>query len=389
MPEPAARPRFALFAKGFRPFFLLAALYACAIVPIWIFIVSGALPPSTYVDAWSWHAHEMIFGYTTAVIAGFLLTAVGNWTKRETAVGAPLLGLAALWVLGRVAMAVAGSLPRGVAAIADLAFLPALFVALARPLVATRDRRNFVMLAVVAVLFVMNLAIHLDALGLLPLGSAHRASLTAVDVVIFLIVVMAGRVIPMFTRNATGVATIRSIPALDGAAAASAALLVVVDAVLPDSTLARVASATTGALVLARAARWGVQHTFRQPLLWILHVGHAWIIVGLFLRALPVWSSLATHALTAGAIGALTLGMMARVALGHTGRSLVAPRTAAWAFASMTAAAIARVAVPLVVMRWHFVALEIAATFWSLAFVLFLIGYAPILTRPRIDGKAG
>ncbi len=389
MPEPATRPRVALLAKGFRPFFLLAALYACAIVPIWIFVVSGVLPPSTYVEAWSWHAHEMIFGYATAVIAGFLLTAVGNWTKRETAVGAPLLGLAALWVLGRLAMSVAGSLPRGVAAVADLAFLPALFVALARPIVAARDRRNFLMLAVVAVLFAANLVVHLDALGVVPLGSARRACLTAVDVVIFLIVVMAGRVVSMFTRNATAVATIRSVPALDRAAAGAAALLVVVDAALPGSAIARIVAAATGGLVLARAAPWGMHHTFRQPLLWILHVGHAWIVVGLFLRALPVWSSLATHALTVGAIGALTLGMMARVTLGHTGRSLTAPRTTAWAFASMTAAAVARVGVPLVAMRWHFVALEVAATLWSLAFVLYLVGFAPMLVAPRIDGKAG
>lgn len=395
MPEPEeARPRFAIAGKGFRPFFLLAAVFAALIVPIWLFIVGGALAPGTYLDAWSWHAHEMIFGYAVAVIAGFLLTAVGNWTQRETVVGTPLLLLAGLWLLGRVVMAVAAMLPRGVPALVDLAFLPLLGVVLARPLVATRNRRNFVMLAVVAALFAANLAMHLTALGVLPHGTGRRAYLVAIDVIVFLILAIAGRIMPMFTRNATGVSTIVSSAKLDRATLLSAAGLVAVDLVWPETTPASIVALAVGLLAAARAARWGAMHTARHPLLWILFVGYAWIPAGLLLRALPlvglpVWSSLSLHALTAGSIGCMTLGMMARVALGHSGRPLVPSPAMTWSFAAMALAGITRVLVPLVAMPWYLTTLSITGALWTLAFLIYVVVYAPVLTLPRIDGKPG
>ena len=381
-------------AKGFRPFFFLAAVFAALIVPIWLLIVDGVVAPIAYAGAFGWHAHEMIFGYTVAVIAGFLLTAVGNWTGRETITGTPLLALASLWALGRVAMSITHVLPRGAPALIDLAFLPALGVILARPLVGARNRRNYVVLGVVAALFVANVIVHLDALGLVALGSGRRASLTAVDVAVFLILVIAGRVVPMFTRNTTGVTTIGSTMVLERITVASGVALVIADVFLPESKPSAVVAAATGVVALARAARWGTLHTARHPLLWILHAGYAWIPIGLFLRALPffgvpVWSSLATHALTAGAIAATTLGMMARVSLGHSGRPLVVGRAMTVSFIAVTLAAIARVFVPLIALRWHFVALVIAGVLWTAAFVIDVVVYAPILSSPRIDGKAG
>jgi uncharacterized protein involved in response to NO len=391
---PTFRPRFAVAAKGFRPFFLLAAAFACLIVPIWILIVSGVVAPKLYLDAASWHAHEMVFGFTVAVIAGFLLTAVGNWTQRETITGTPLLLLAGLWVLGRVAMAFAAVLPGGVVAAVDLAFLPALIVVLARPLFAAKSRRNFVMLVLLAALFAANVVVHLHALGLGALGSAKHACLVAVDLIVLLIVIIAGRVLPMFTRNATGETTIGSTAALEIAVAAAMAGLAVLDLVRPDTAATQACAGVAGLLAIARAKRWVTPKVFRHPLLWVLHVSYAWIPLGLLLRAAPlvglaVWSSLATHALTVGAIGSMTLGMMARVALGHSGRPLVAPRAMAWGFGAMTVAAVARVLVPLVALRWHFIALIVAATFWSLAFGIYLAAYSPILLQPRADGKAG
>ena len=208
----------ALAAKGFRPFFFAAGLFAVVVVPLWLAMLSGLLPPPTYLGAFGWHAHEMVFGYSAAVIAGFLLTSVSNWTKRETLVGAPLLLLGLLWVLGRVAVSVADSLPRAVPAIVDLAFWPALAVALGRPLVAAKNTRNYGMVAVILGLGVVNATMHLDALGVaLFEGWRRRGALVGVDVVIVLILVMAGRVFPMFTRNATGVASIRSLPRVDRA----------------------------------------------------------------------------------------------------------------------------------------------------------------------------
>ena len=212
---PVAPIPLALARKGFRPFFLLAMTFACAVVPAWLLVVFGGLHPGTYLDAVSWHAHEMIFGYAVAVIAGFLLTAVGNWTGRETLVGGKLLGLAGVWVLGRLAMATPTSFPRGVVAVVDLAFLTLLGLALAWPLLATRNRRNVAMLGILVTLFATNVIVHLEALGHVLTGSGRRALLVAIDVIALLCAVMAGRVLPMFTRNATRAPNVASSPALE------------------------------------------------------------------------------------------------------------------------------------------------------------------------------
>jgi uncharacterized protein involved in response to NO len=390
---PTANARPAIAAKGFRPFFLVGSAFAAAIVPLWLLVVFGRAPAGRYFAGPDWHAHEMVFGFALAVIAGFLLTAVGNWTQRETATGAPLLALAGLWVAGRVAVALGGALPRGVAAAVDLAFLPALMVALARPLFATKNRRNFVMLVILAALFAANLATHLDALGVAS-GWARRGSLAAVDVVVLLVTMIGGRVFPMFTRNATGDGSIRSHPRLDVLTIAGMAILVVVDLVAPDGTIAAVGAAAVGTCAAARAAHWGTRRTLRSPILWILHAGYAWGPLGLLFRAVTIVDpsiprSLATHAWTVGAIGGLTLGMMARVALGHTGRPLVVAKPVAWAFVAINLAAIARVAGPLVHPSWYPAALLVAGALWTVAFLLFLAVYTPILVKPRVDGKPG
>jgi len=394
MPESASQGTWALAANGFRPFFLLAAVFASAIVPLWILVLAGVLRPPGYLDATSWHAHEMVLGYAVAVIAGFLLTAVGNWTKRETLVGTGLLALSALWCLGRVAMVFAGTLPRGLPAIVDLAFLPALIVVLARPLIAARNRRNLIMLGILGALFVANVVVHLDALGLMAVGSARHACLVAIDVVVLVILIIAGRVFPMFTRNATGVTTIRSSPLLDVLTIAGMGVLTGVDVFAAERAGAAVLAGAVAVLAIARAARWGTRHTVRHPLLWILHAGYGWLAFGLLLRAFAgfdpaVPGSLATHAQTVGAIGSLTLGMMARVSLGHTGRALVASRATVWAFGAITAAGFARVIVPLLAPGWYFTALVAGAGLWTAAFVLYLVAYVQVLVTPRVDGKPG
>jgi uncharacterized protein involved in response to NO len=389
----AAPPRLALAAKGFRPFFLLAAVYAAAIVPLWLLALAGRVQSTDYLPGSVWHAHEMIFGFAVAVIAGFLLTAVGNWTGRETATGSSLLALAALWVAGRGAILFPHVLPRALDAALDLAFLPALAITLARPLVAARNRRNFVMIAIVGALFVADAVVHADALGIWP-GAGRGACLVALDLVVLVILVITGRVVPMFTRNATGVTTIRSMPRLDMATVAAMAALTVLDAVMLESTVAAIASAIVGALAIARSWRWWTLRIFRHPLLWILHLGHAWVAAGLLLRAavaidptLP--ASAATHALTVGAIGSLTLGMMARVALGHTGRPLTPPRTITFAFGAVTLAAILRVAGPIVLPSRYMATLVAAGALWTAAFAAYVLIYAPIVWAPRVDGRPG
>jgi uncharacterized protein involved in response to NO len=393
-PEPTSRHGLAFAAKGFRPFFLLAALFAIAIVPSWLLILRGVLPVGSYLDPVAWHAHEMVFGFVVAVIAGFLLTAVGNWTQRETLTGAPLLALSALWLLGRVAMISAARLPRAVPALVDLAFLPLLIVVLARPLIASKNYRNLVMLAILGALFLANLVMHLQGLAVLPVGFARRAGLVGIDVVLLIILIIAGRVFPMFTRNATRVTSIRSNVKLDVATVAAMAVLTLLDAFFAGPRLAACVAGVAGVLAAARALHWGAQHSLRQPLLWILHAGYGWLVLGLLLRAvgtldLAVSGSLATHALTVGAVGSLTLGMMARVALGHTGRPLIVSPAMAWGFAAINGAGIARTLAPLVAGNWYFSTLVAAGALWTLAFVLFVVVYAPVLTKPRIDGEAG
>jgi uncharacterized protein involved in response to NO len=391
--EVRERTRWSIGAKGFRPFFFLASLFAVVSVPLWLLALAGRLDPSGYLDAATWHAHEMVFGFAVAVITGFLLTAVGNWTKRETIVDAPLLGLAALWILGRVAMAFSAILPRWLPAAADLAFLPAVVIVLAPPLVAARNKKNFVMLAMLALIFATNVVIHLGALGVVS-AWRRRAMLTAVDLIVLIIVVIAGRVMPMFTRNATGVQTVRGAPVLDVLAVASVALVVVLDAAAPESRLGAIAAGLAGALTLARTARWGARHSLRDPLLWVLHLGYLWIPLGFVLRAISAFApavprSAAMHALTAGAIGTMTLGMMSRVALGHTGRPLGASRPVVVSFALVTLAAAVRVLAPLASPSAYLTWLVVAGCSWTAAFAIHLRVYAPILFAARVDGKAG
>jgi len=390
--EPSARP-WPIAAKGFRPFFLLAALFATLLVPLWLLVIDGRLQVGRYLDPIYWHAHEMVFGFAVAVIAGFLLTAVGNWTKRETAVGLPLLALAGLWVAGRVAMTGPQLVPPWLTAMTDLAFLPVLMVVVARPLIATRNTKNLVLLAILAALFLANLVVHLDVLGVLP-GWRRRGCLLGIDVIVLVILVISGRTFPMFTRNGTGVETIASSPRLDQLTIASMAVLVVLDAVVPELVVTAAWAAVVGVLALVRSWRWGARHTLRSPLLWVLHVGYLWLPIGLVLRAVAagtgaVSPQIATHALTVGAIGSLTLGMMARVALGHSGRLLAASRPIVVAFALSLLAAVVRVGAPLLGSDRYRITVVLAGALWTAAFALYLVVYVPILVAPRVDGKPG
>jgi uncharacterized protein involved in response to NO len=389
-PPPEAVP--AWVAKGFRPFFLLAGGFASLVIVLWLLALAGNARFDGYLGPMYWHAHEMVFGFTVAVIAGFLLTATGNWTGRETAIGGRLILLVALWVAGRVAFVAMALLPGPVIAIADLAFLPALALVVGRALVAARNRRNYLVLVILTALWLADVAVHLDANGVLA-GWQWRATLGAIDIVILLILFFSARIFPMFTRNATQLAAIHNLPALDVATVAAMAGLAIVDVAFPGSHIVGVLAASTAALAFVRSLPWGARHTLHHPLLWILHVGHAWIVVGLALRAaaeltskVPVASAI--HALTVGAIGCTTLGMMARVSLGHSGRQLVVRAPVAVAFGLVTLAAVIRVLGPLS-MSTYSIALYVSGTLWSLGFAIFTVVYARILVRPRIDGRPG
>ena len=377
--------------KGFRPFFLFGGILGAALVPWWAHTYDHAVPDAPGLAGIPWHSHEMIFGFTVAIVAGFLLTAVENWTGRTTARGPLLAALLALWAVGRL-VGFGGS-TAAVAGLAELSFLPALTIVLAIPLLLARSRRNFLLLALLPALWVCDLLHHLRTSELLP-QLQLRSDLVAVDLVVVVLVIITGRIVPLFTRNATGDQRIRSLRGLDIAATVGAITVALVEIVAPIGYLMAAVAGLAGILVLGRAVFWGAYRTLRQPVLWVLHLGHAWIGAGLLLKAaaaawLGVPPSAATHALTAGAIGTLALGMMARVTLGHTGRPIQTTLSMTAAFFAVTAAAGMRVIGPWFRPDLTGSILAASAGAWTLAFSLYVLTNARYLTTPRPDGKPG
>lgn len=381
----------ALLAFGFRPFFLLAGTMAALGLVLWILQLQGFFILGGAYGFVGWHAHEMLFGYTVAVIAGFLLTAVRNWTRGPTASGRRLLALATLWLTGRIVMLAADALPPIVVAAVDLAFLPALAAALAPSLWRTQAWRNLALIGLLAVIALANLGVHLQALGVLT-GGARMGYDVGLGAIVLMMVVVGGRVVPAFTRNALPRLGVRDWAWVSRLAIALTALHLLC-VVLP---LGRgVAGAVTLAAALANGVRmvpWGSLGARGAPILWVLHLGYAWIVAGLAVTgaaAFVPWvpTSAGTHALGVGAIGTLTLGMMSRVALGHTGRALTVGSPIVLAYVLVTLGAATRVTAAF--FPAQFALLMIAALAWALAFAIFTAVYWPILTRPRIDGRPG
>lgn len=387
----------ALWGRGFRPFFLLAALHAAGFVPLWLAILHGLLPFPVGLDPIAWHGHEMLFGFAGAAIAGFLLTAVPVWTGTPAVTGARLAGMAALWVLGRVAFLSSSALPPWALVAADLPFFVALAGFLATPLLARSQRRNAGFLAALIALALVNGLFHLHLLGV-SLFEPRAALRCGVAVVAVLLIVVGGRITPAFTRNAlarTGAAAaIRPSPRLDRSAAAAAAVAAAAALSPALAALHGVAALAAGAAVLVRLAGWQTARTLRDPLVWSLHAGQAWLGVGLlaagvaaFWPALPV--TVAVHALTAGAMGATILAVITRVSLGHTGRPLVALPGTALAYAGVHLGAAVRVVGPLLVPAHAATVWLVAGSLWAASFAFFLARYGPLLLRPRPDGQPG
>jgi uncharacterized protein involved in response to NO len=380
-----------IFQKGFRPFFLLGGALAAFLVPWWAHTYQQPTSGEPGLESISWHSHEMVFGFTMAIVAGFLLTAVENWTSRPTARGPFLAALVGLWMIGRLVGF--GGAAAAIGGLADLIFLPALTVALAIPLFLARSRRNYLLLAILPLLWICDLHLHLWSSGLLP-QSYLRTDLVAVDLIVVVLVIITGRIVPLFTRNALSDESIRSNAGLNTAAIIGVIVVAATEVVAPRGYIMAVVAGIAGLLVLGRSVYWGFFRTLGRPILWVLHVGHSWIWLGLFLKAAAaagvlVQPSVATHALTAGAIGTLTLGMMARVTRGHTGRPLSVSPMMVIAFTTITGAAILRVFGPLLRADLTRSALLLSAGFWSLAFALYLVGNARFLLTPRPDGKPG
>lgn len=386
--RPGAPGGFALWQLGFRPFYTVASVFAALSIAQWAlqFLGLWSLP---LLRGPLWHAHEMLFGFAVAVIVGFLFTAGRNWTDQPTPTGASLAALVALWIAGRVLVLTPYTVA---AAIVDPAFTLAAAIALAIPFIRARNRRNYFFIALLAGLSLANLSFHLAELGVI--GCPASVGITiGLDVVLFVMAVMGGRVIPMFTNNGVpGAAATRS-PNIERAALGTALALLAADALgLGGAPLALVAA--LGAI--AHAARWILWQpwtTRRAPLVWVLHAAYAFIPLHLALRAFAaigaVTPSIATHALTVGAIGGLVIGMMTRTARGHTGRPLRAGRSEVAAYVLVLLAAVVRVGVPLAAPTLTLPAIGLAAALWCAGFALYAVTYWPVLSRPRLDGRPG
>ncbi|MCJ7838299.1 MAG: NnrS family protein, partial [Burkholderiales bacterium] len=341
--SPAAGPApsdYALWNLGFRPFYLLAALFATISVPLWTAQYAGWLGTRAIIGGPLWHAHEMLFGYAFAVIVGFLFTAGRNWANLPTPTGTTLAAIAALWVAARVLVLT----PYALAAAAfDTAFAVAAAAAIAVPFVRSGNRRNYFFIALLLGLGLANLVFHLGMAGLLDV--ALQPSLQAgMDLVLFIMVVMGGRVIPMFTMNGIPGVFCARLPWIERLAPGSILALLAADVLGAPEIIVGPLAALAAAVHATRLVLWRPWRTLRTPIVWILHCAYAWIALALALRALAAWdlvgASLATHAFTVGAIGGLTLGMMTRTSLGHTGRPLRAGRAEIFCYAAVQLAAL-------------------------------------------------
>ncbi len=379
-----------MFSYGFRPFFLAVGGWATLAIGLWLAIFLGYLRLPSRFDPVTWHIHEMLFGVVLAAVAGFLLTAIATWTGRPPVSGRPLGLLVSLWLLGRIACLTSAYVPLGLAIAADLSFPVALLAVVTREIVGGRNWRNLPLTAPIVVFIAADLLMHLEASGLaIPSGLGWRLGLVAALV---LISIVGGRIIPSFTRNwlmkrgsvclpvPHGPVDIIAIGVLHGA--------LIVWAIAPSLRTAGLMLVVAAALNLWRLLRWAGGATLTEPLVFILHVGYAWMVLGVGLLgfsvvgvAVPIASAL--HALSVGAIGTMILAVMTRVALGHTGRKLIAGRATVIIFLLVNVAAVARVAA-----AWSAIGtttlVVLAGLCWIAAFGLFEIRYGPVLRLGRI-----
>ncbi len=390
-PELKKQARFPWLALGFRPFFLLAGLGAVALVLAWTLLWHRGLTPEAYYGRIGWHSHEMLFGYATAVVAGFLLTAVRNWTSIDTPVGAPLAGLALLWLAGRV-LPWFPALPPLLIAVTDLAFLLLVALGLVRSLWGGRNRTNRWFLPLLLGMTGANALVHAQALGL-GATLARAGTNLMLDLLILLVLWIAGRVMPFFTERAVAGSRPRVWPWVERATFALVLGLAAVRLVGAPGGLVGTLAVLLALVQMVRLGGWYQRAIWGNPILWVLYTALGWLILGLVLEGAAAWglgpSNLALHALTIGAIGTLTLGMMARVTLGHTGRAMGAAPAMTLAFVLLNVAAAARVFGPMVWPRVYPGWVLIAGLLWTLAFGLFLFVHGPMLLRPRVDGRPG
>ena len=377
----------ALLSYGFRPFFLLGAVYAGLAILAWLPMFAGELTLSTAFDPIDWHVHEMLYGFLPAVVTGFILTAIPNWTGRLPIQGAPLFVLVAVWLAGRVAVTFSADIGWLTAAIIDVSFLVLVVGAAAREIVAGNNWRNLRVIAMVTLLLAGNVAFHLEAHFN---GSAEYSARVGIAAIVLLLAVIGGRIVPSFTRNWLARENPGRLPVpfgkFDGAIVLFSAAVLALWIVLPAGRTAASALIAAGALHIVRLARWAGDRTWRDRLVLILHVGYVFVSLGFLLigaAALDlVPADAGTHAWMVGAAGTMTLAVMTRASLGHTGNALIASPVTQAIYAAVVIAALARICASLR-PEWSEPLLQIAVFGWVVAFFGFAAVYGPLLVRAR------
>ncbi len=391
----SAQPSFALFELGFRPFFSAAGLFAVFSMLLWMamFVFSVPLAPGG-ISGTLWHGHEMVFGYAMAVIAGFLLTAVGNWTGVPGLRGMMLSGLLLLWLTARIAFFLPGESALMVAAAADLAFAAGVIAGVSWPVLKVKQWKQLGIITKLCLMLLSNVVFYAGVLGHLDQG-AIWGLYTGLYLILALIFAMARRVVPFFI--ARGVDTgfeARNRRWVDISSMLLFLAWVVVDVFTQQAQLVAWLSLTLFAIHVVRMRDWYTRGIWAAPLLWSLYLGYAFLVLGFLLKLLSVWfgiaPTLALHAFAVGGIGLITVSMMSRVALGHTGRNVFdAPKALGPLFALLVLGALTRVFGPLLDAAHYTLWIGMSQLLWILSFGLFSALYLPMLVRPRLDGRPG
>lgn len=385
-----------VWGLAFRPFFLGGSLVGAMLVGYWAWAFFTGDLPTGYFDPINWHAHEMVFGFTIAIIAGFLLTASANWTGTKGVSGSKLMLLFMVWLMGRVAMSLSMTelaIPNIVYALIDLSFIPLFIAVLAPALFKARQLKNIQFVFVLGLMELGNLLMHLASLEWIDYSFASRGLYLGVNIILLILVVIGGRVVPFFTMNALKNVEIHRYDFLDKAVVFSVCAYILVHFLDLEPKLVAWASLLAFILNFAKLLIWKPWKTWQRPLLWILHIGYMWIVIGFLLIYLTHYSevlplSVSIHAFTAGAMGTFIMGMMSRVSLGHTGRILSLPKGFVVAYGLITLSGFLRVIFGFIPDYYNHGILA-SGIFWVLSFALFLAYYYKILTTPRPDGRAG
>ena len=376
----------ALFSYGFRPFFLGAALWAAFNIVLWVPQYLGLVTVPTEFSALDWHIHEMLYGYVAAAIAGFLLTAIPNWTGRLPVNGWPLAGLVSLWLAGRAAILLSADIGAFTAALVDMSFLLALALVAAREIIAGKKWRNLRVMIILAVLILGNIVFHTEVL---LKGSADYGIRIAISAVVLLISLIGGRVVPSFTNNWLARNNAGRLPApfsrFDMATIGIGAISLAAWIAAPAHQVAGVLLLIAGCMQSTRLMRWAGDRTLAEPLVLVLHVGYAFVPVGFLLLGVSVWTTsvpatAGMHAWAAGAVGLITLAVMTRASLGHTGQPLRAGRATQIIYAAVFGAAVTRI---VAAFSGSTTLLELAGLAWIAAFTGFVLVYGPLLVAQK------